>query len=487
MYKKVFISCSSKDAKVASSICHALEGRGHGCWISSRDVTPGENYQGAIVRAITDAGAMVMVFSTNANNSEEIKKELALASQSNLIVIPVRAEDVLPSEDFRYELATRQWIDLFDDWEQAIETLGRKVDGVIPRTVEPWMCAMEMMEAHKPTPSPFAPKPGKPDKPRDSNPLPKIVIGTLALLALTVMAGGAWLMRPPPPAVPQGMMMMREADMHPPPGMDPARLETDLWDAVKDSGNDAALNSYLAKFPDGIFAAAARARIETLNSKGAAPAAAPTAARVKTASAAPPVNAAIKPAAPAPLSHDHAMAMAMPASSSGSSSADGNLNGAVQMAVSMARSSETRAREMAQSGEQAFKLAQTGTAGYGTQAVHEGVQWSGRLADLNTGAPAVVTYANGARYAGGTRGGHRNGVGVFTGTPSMAFHERVGEFAADQMSGYGVVYRNDGRVRAGQWKSGVAEGYGAVYDTKGKLVEQGLFSGDKLLTPLGGN
>jgi hypothetical protein len=476
MYKKVFISCSSKDAKVASSICHALEGRGHGCWISSRDVTPGENYQGAIVRAITDAGAMVMVFSTNANNSEEIKKELALASQSNLIVIPVRVEDVLPSEDFRYELATRQWIDLFDDWEQAIETLGRKIDGIIPRTVEPWMCAMEMMEAHKPTPSPFAAKPGKPDKPRDTNPLSKIVIGTLALLALAVVAGGAWLMRPPP-AVPEGMMLMREADMRPPPGVDPAKMETDLWNAVKDSGNEAALNSYLAKFPDGIFAAAARARIEALNSKGAA-------APVKTASVAPPVKAAAaKPPAAVVPSRDHAMAMAMPASSP----ADGNLNSAVQMAVSMARSAETRAREMAQSGEQAFKLAQAGTSGYGTQAVHEGVQWSGRLADLYTGAPAVVTYANGARYAGGTRGGHRNGVGVFTGAPSLPFRERVGEFIADQMTGYGVVYRNDGRVRVGQWKAGVAEGYGAVYDTKGKLVEQGLFSGDKLVTPLSGN
>ena len=125
MQQKIFVSSSSKDAKIASSICMALEARGHRCWMSSRDVKPGENYQGAIVRAIRDAGVMVMVFSTNANNSDEIKKELALASQSRLLVIPVRAEDVLPSEDFTYELATRQWIDLFDNWERAIEQLDR--------------------------------------------------------------------------------------------------------------------------------------------------------------------------------------------------------------------------------------------------------------------------------------------------------------------------------------------------------------------------
>src|SRR5450755_3765261 len=134
MQQKVFISSSSRDARIAQSICMALETRGHRCWMSSRDVKPGENYQGAIVRAIRDAGVMVIVFSTHANNSDEIKKELALASQSRLMVIPVRAEDVLPSEDFTYELATRQWIDLFDDWERAIEQLGQQIDHAIPRS-----------------------------------------------------------------------------------------------------------------------------------------------------------------------------------------------------------------------------------------------------------------------------------------------------------------------------------------------------------------
>lgn len=133
MAQKVFISFSSRDQKMAASICNALEARGHACWMSSRDVAPGENYQGAIVRAICDAGAMVLVFSANANNSDEIKKELSLASQKKLVVIPVRSEDVLPSADYRYELATRQWIDLFDNWEQALDRLARQIDHVIPR------------------------------------------------------------------------------------------------------------------------------------------------------------------------------------------------------------------------------------------------------------------------------------------------------------------------------------------------------------------
>src|SRR5438105_15438624 len=127
MTATIFVSYASEDHTVARTICEALENRGFGCWIASRDIQPGENFQVAIVRAIRRAKAMVMVFSTNASNSEEIKKELVLAGQSRLVVIPVRVEDVTPDEAFAYEFATRQWVDAFDDWEQSMQRLARQL------------------------------------------------------------------------------------------------------------------------------------------------------------------------------------------------------------------------------------------------------------------------------------------------------------------------------------------------------------------------
>jgi hypothetical protein len=121
---KVFITYSSKDQKVARTICTALENRGLKCWISARDVKPGQNYQEQIVRAIRTTRIMVLVFTANANNSNEIKKELALASQNNHLVIPVRIEDVAPNEAFAYEFATRQWINVFENWENSISDLA---------------------------------------------------------------------------------------------------------------------------------------------------------------------------------------------------------------------------------------------------------------------------------------------------------------------------------------------------------------------------
>jgi hypothetical protein len=131
MTASIFISYASKDRAAAHTICDALEHRGFDCWIADRDIGPGENFQVSIVHAIRSAKVMILVFSANAANSEEIKKEVVLAGQSRLVVIPVRVEDVTPDEAFAYEMATRQWIDLFGDWEQSVQRLVRQLETVI--------------------------------------------------------------------------------------------------------------------------------------------------------------------------------------------------------------------------------------------------------------------------------------------------------------------------------------------------------------------
>jgi tetratricopeptide (TPR) repeat protein len=125
--RPVFVSYATVDRKQALSVCKAIERRGTACWISTRDVAPGENYQEAIVRSIRDARAMVLIFSAAANNSDEIKKELSLASRYRVPVIALRMEDVEPSDAFAYELSTRQWIDAFDGWERSIDALVGRI------------------------------------------------------------------------------------------------------------------------------------------------------------------------------------------------------------------------------------------------------------------------------------------------------------------------------------------------------------------------
>src|SRR3954454_13740927 len=125
--RPVFISYATADRKEALAVCKAIERRGTRCWISSRDVAPGENYQEAIVRSLRNARAMVLVFSDAANNSDEIKKELSLASRYHIPVMALRIEDVEPSDAFAYELSTRQWIDAFESWYKSIDALSQRI------------------------------------------------------------------------------------------------------------------------------------------------------------------------------------------------------------------------------------------------------------------------------------------------------------------------------------------------------------------------
>ena len=133
----VFISHASQDRRIAESLCAALESRGFRCWLASRDVAGGANFAAEIVRAIRSAKVMLLVFTTHANNSDEIKKDLVLASQNRLIVIPLRVEEIAPNDAFAYELATRQWIDMFDDWERALERLAARMAAVLDADAQP--------------------------------------------------------------------------------------------------------------------------------------------------------------------------------------------------------------------------------------------------------------------------------------------------------------------------------------------------------------
>lgn len=147
LMKRIFVSYSSHDREVAVRVCKSLEKAGLHCWIAPRDIAPGANWGGSIAEAIDDAVAMVLVFSRNADNSDQIKKELVLAGDAHKVVIPARVEDLLPIDpSFRYELSSRQWIDLFDDWEAGITRIVERVQQIMPPPVP--------TDAPSPAPSP---------------------------------------------------------------------------------------------------------------------------------------------------------------------------------------------------------------------------------------------------------------------------------------------------------------------------------------------
>lgn len=129
----VFISYSSKDKPVADRVCHALEEKGERCWIAPRDIPYGSEWQDAIIGALTEAGAMVLVFTNNTNESAHVRREVSAALEAGAIVIPFRTEEATPQGALRYNLINLHWMDaisppLESHIEALIATLKRLRD-----------------------------------------------------------------------------------------------------------------------------------------------------------------------------------------------------------------------------------------------------------------------------------------------------------------------------------------------------------------------
>ena len=54
---------------------------------------------------------MVLIFSADSNNSEQILRELELAANARLPIIQFRIEDLTPNDDLLYYLSTPHWFD----------------------------------------------------------------------------------------------------------------------------------------------------------------------------------------------------------------------------------------------------------------------------------------------------------------------------------------------------------------------------------------
>jgi TolB-like protein len=108
---RVFVSYASGDAAVASALVEALERHGVACWIAPRDVKAGALYAEAIVRAISDAKALVLVLSANSVASAHVGKEVERASSKRRPVIALRIDEAPLSPALEYFLSESHWID----------------------------------------------------------------------------------------------------------------------------------------------------------------------------------------------------------------------------------------------------------------------------------------------------------------------------------------------------------------------------------------
>lgn len=201
MAHDVFISYAHQDRTVANAVCATLEAHGIRCWIAPRDILPGSDWGEAIIDAIQGTKALVLVFSSNSNDSDQIKREVERTVHQGIAVIPFRIEDVLPNKTLEYFISTQHWLDaltppLEDHMAHLAETItvllekkrGKEkplhVGGEEPAPSQP-QSQPEMMPPEERPPGVMASAP-----PRKTPWI--LLVSLVGFLALLVVAGGIW-------------------------------------------------------------------------------------------------------------------------------------------------------------------------------------------------------------------------------------------------------------------------------------------------------
>ncbi|HET7085888.1 MAG TPA: TIR domain-containing protein [Rhizomicrobium sp.] len=124
MAGEIFISYRRADAAWARLLHSQLHAEGVEAWYDAL-VGPGEDWRVATAKALEASHIFVLLFSENAAQSSDIAKELAAATLEKKLIVPVRLQNIAPKGAFLYELASRNWINAYEDTEAKLAELAK--------------------------------------------------------------------------------------------------------------------------------------------------------------------------------------------------------------------------------------------------------------------------------------------------------------------------------------------------------------------------
>src|SRR5471032_1245583 len=126
MAGEIFISYRRSDQARARQLHELLLAEGVTSWYDAQ-VGAGEDWRAATARALENSKIFVLLFSANAAASSDIAKELAAAVLEKKLIVPVRLENIGPKGAFLYELASRNWINAYEDTDTTLAELAKSL------------------------------------------------------------------------------------------------------------------------------------------------------------------------------------------------------------------------------------------------------------------------------------------------------------------------------------------------------------------------
>ena len=191
MSAEVFISYAAKDRERVLGLVKRLRDAGVTVWIDQAGIDVSTMWSQEIVNAIRDCKVMLLSISPHSTESENVVKELALASERKKPIIPVYLEPADIPGTMEYQLAGIQRVEYFTESEDA--AFRAMVRSLIKRgvTVDAAKAGLEGDDALEASLAAHQGQAQAKDKPAPAK------RGIIAAAAISVVAIAAFFLIPP--------------------------------------------------------------------------------------------------------------------------------------------------------------------------------------------------------------------------------------------------------------------------------------------------
>lgn len=108
----IFVSYSRKDSEIVHQVVTELEQEGFDIWIDRDGIESGDAFKHVIVKALNACKVVVFFASEASNSSPWTEKEIGIAVDNKLPIIPIRLDHSPYSDAVRFDLTNLDYIDL---------------------------------------------------------------------------------------------------------------------------------------------------------------------------------------------------------------------------------------------------------------------------------------------------------------------------------------------------------------------------------------
>ena len=140
--RDVFICHSSHDITVATKVLQSLEQDGNTCWISTRNLRPGDaiNYWENIEKAIDNSRIVLIIGSQESMVSKDVQRELEYAHKNNKKIIEYKIDHAEHTTFFKHITDGSKWVQATADDNKPNKLLLQRVydelrGNIIPSSV----------------------------------------------------------------------------------------------------------------------------------------------------------------------------------------------------------------------------------------------------------------------------------------------------------------------------------------------------------------